>query len=85
MNLPDFDDVRRRADNLEWASAGEPWDYDTDALPESAYADWVRLWSPAAIVALLDRIVELELNLHVSEGELKRVDVAPTSVGGTDG
>lgn len=79
--LPDLDDIRRRADNLVWAAAGEPWDYATGALPNSAYADWVRLMSPETVMALVQRIYELELNLHISEGELKSDDVAPTTVG----
>lgn len=66
MSRLDLDDIRRRAGNLEWAAADEPWDYFADAQPDSAYAEWVRLLSPRNVLELLD-------------------EIAPTTVGGTDG
>jgi hypothetical protein len=47
-------DLRRLAEAVEWALNGNPWEYATDANPESIYAQWVAACSPEVILALLD-------------------------------
>lgn len=45
--------LRELADNLEWAGGSETWKYEPDAEPDSAYAVFVGLCSPAVVLALI--------------------------------
>lgn len=72
---PTDEEVRHLAELLEWGSNGAPWEYDSDALARSAYAQWVGWMSPAYVVGLLDRfsaitkqITELEDKFHKLDG-----------------
>ena len=49
-----LNDLRARADNLEWAGGSEDWTYEPDADPDSAYAEFVARLSPAVVIALID-------------------------------
>lgn len=48
--------LRSLADLLMWANkdTGESWDYSTDAVDNSAYAEWVRTLSPEFVIGLID-------------------------------
>jgi hypothetical protein len=46
---------------MVWAAAGNPWEYDGEAVnPKSIYARWVQAASPELVLSLLDRIAKLE-------------------------
>lgn len=60
MSIIEVDKARLRhlADTLEWAQGDPPdvWSYESDADPQSIYAEWVRATGPEVVVALLDEL-----------------------------